>query len=248
MTQQGPFWIPPDPDNTDFPDANLALTEPDGLLAAGGNLSPGRLLNAYRNGIFPWYNEGQPILWWSPNPRSVLSPDQPKISRSLRKVLQKEKFEVTYDRCFETVISACAEPRRKEAGTWITDAIMSAYTRLHQLGYAHSIECWQENELVGGLYGVSIGRVFFGESMFSRVSDASKVAFVHLLHQLADWRYELVDCQVYTSHLASLGAYNITRQQFLDQLNILCNLEPTGDAWQTGGIISKASEWKPDET
>ncbi|TCK18290.1 leucyl/phenylalanyl-tRNA--protein transferase [Thiogranum longum] len=247
MTQQGPFWISPDRGDTDFPDANLALTEPDGLLAAGGNLSPERLLKAYRSGIFPWYNDEQPILWWSPNPRSVVDPGQPKISRSLRKRLRQKRFEVSYDRCFENVINACAEPRKTESGTWISEAMKLAYTRLHQLGHAHSIECWQDDKLVGGLYGVSIGRVFFGESMFSRVNDASKVAFAHLVRQLADWQFELVDCQVYTSHLASLGAYSIPRQQFLDRLAILCNLEPAADAWQTGGELTYLSGGQADE-
>lgn len=247
MTQQGPFWITPDPGETAFPDARLALSEPDGLLAAGGNLSPERLLNAYRHGIFPWYNDGQPILWWSPDPRSVLDPRQPRISRSLRKLLRQARFEVSYDRCFETVIRACAAPRKTETGTWITGAMHSAYTRLHQLGHAHSIECWQNGELAGGLYGVSIGRVFFGESMFSRVSNASKVAFIHLVRQLTDWQYELVDCQVYTEHLASLGAFSIPRQQFLEQLDTLCNLEPASEAWQTGGKLTGMPGSEPDE-
>lgn len=233
MNQKGPFWIPPDDADAGFPDANLALAEPDGLLAAGGDLSPERLLDAYRNGIFPWYSDGQPILWWSPNPRTVLYPDQPKISRSLRKVLRQGRFTLSYDRAFERVIAACAAPRSEEAGTWITDAMMQAYTKLHRLGHAHSIECWLDGELAGGLYGVSIGRVFFGESMFSRARDASKVAFVQLAHQLADWQYGLIDCQVYSSHLASLGARSIPRKQFLERLDELCELDPAPGAWQT---------------
>jgi len=233
MSQQGPFWIPPDDADAGFPDASLALAEPDGLLAAGGDLSPERLLNAYRNGIFPWYSDGQPILWWSPNPRTVLYPEQPKVSRSLRKVLRQERFELSYDRAFERVIAACAAPRSEKAGTWITDAMMHAYTKLHRLGHAHSIECWLDGELVGGLYGVSIGRVFFGESMFSRARDASKVAFVQLARQLADWQFGLIDCQVYSSHLASLGARSIPRKLFLEQLDKLCELDPAPGAWQT---------------
>jgi len=235
MNQKGPFWIPPDDADAGFPDANLALAEPDGLLAAGGDLSPERLLDAYRKGIFPWYSDGQPILWWSPNPRTVLYPDQPKISRSLRKVLRQGRFALSYDRAFERVIAACAAPRSEEAGTWITDAMMQAYTKLHRLGHAHSIECWLDGELVGGLYGVSIGRVFFGESMFSRARDASKVAFVQLANQLADWQYGLIDCQVYSPHLASLGARSIPRKQFLERLDELCKLDPAPEAWQTGG-------------
>ncbi len=235
MSQQGPFWLPTGNSGTDFPDASLALTEPDGLLAAGGDLSPQRLLNAYRNGIFPWYSDGQPILWWSPDPRMVLYTDRPKISRSLRKVLRQQRFELSYDRAFEQVIRACAEPRREEAGTWITEAMKQAYTDLYRLGYAHSVECWQNDALVGGLYGVSIGRVFFGESMFSRVTDASKVAFVTLARQLVQWHFALVDCQVYSPHLASLGACNIPRAEFLHLLDALCRQAPADEAWQTAG-------------
>lgn len=233
MNPQGPFWLPPDGAETGFPDAGLALTEPDGLLAAGGDLSPERLLTAYRNGIFPWYSDGQPILWWSPDPRTVLFPEQPKISRSLRKVLRQARFELSYDREFEQVINACAAPRKDEAGTWITDAMKQAYTDLYRLGHAHSVECWQNNELVGGLYGVSIGRVFFGESMFSRVRDASKVAFINLARQLENWNFALVDCQVYSPHLASLGASSIPRAQFLQQLSELCPQAPASEAWQS---------------
>jgi leucyl/phenylalanyl-tRNA--protein transferase len=237
MNRQGPFWIPPDDAEAGFPDVSLALTEPDGLLAVGGDLSPERLLNAYRRGIFPWYSDGQPILWWSPNPRTVLDPQQPRISRSLRKLLRQGRFETSYDRCFAEVIRACAAPRGSETGTWITDAMMQAYITLHQLGHAHSIECWQDGELVGGLYGISIGRVFFGESMFSRARDASKVAFVQLTRQLVDWQFGLIDCQVYTSHLASLGAQSIPREQFLQHLDALCKLDPAPEAWQTGATL-----------
>jgi len=236
MNRQGPFWIPPGGSGADFPDAGLALTEPDGLLAAGGNLSPERLLNAYRKGIFPWYSDGQPILWWSPNPRTVLYPEQAKISRSLRKVLRQSRFKLSYDQNFEQVISACAAPRNDQAGTWITDAMRQAYTELHRLGHAHSVECWQNDELVGGLYGVSIGQVFFGESMFSQVRDSSKVALVRLARQLHDWQFRLIDCQVHSSHLASLGACSIPREQFLQQLDRLCVLDPAPQAWQTGGL------------
>ena len=233
MNQQGPFWIPPDDANAGFPDVSLALSEPDGLLAIGGDLSSERLLDAYQRGIFPWYSDGQPILWWSPDPRMVLDPQQPKISHSLHKLLRQQRFEIRYDSHFEAVIKACAAPRDDQPGTWITDAMMQAYITLHQLGHAHSIECWQGGKLVGGLYGVSIGRVFFGESMFSRVRDASKVAFVQLSRQLVDWQFGLLDCQVYSSHLASLGACPIPREQFLEQLNVLCKLDPVPEAWQT---------------
>ena len=241
MNKQGPFWIPPDNADAGFPDARLALAEPDGLLAVGGDLSSERLLNAYSNGIFPWYSDGQPIMWWSPDPRTVLFPDQPKISRSLRKVLRQDRFDLSYDREFENVIEACAAPRSDGAGTWITTAMMRAYTDLHRRGHAHSIECWQDGELVGGLYGISIGRVFFGESMFSRVRDASKVAFIHLARQLASWNFGLIDCQVYSPHLASLGAHSIPRTQFLGLLCELCQQTPAADAWQTAGKLDSSS-------
>lgn len=242
MNPQQPFWISPDDAGMEFPNANQALSEPDGLLAVGGDLAPERLLNAYRNGIFPWYSDGQPILWWSPDPRTVLYPQQAKVSRSLRKVLRQARFELSYDRAFEQVISACAAPRQDGAGTWITDAMALAYTTLHRLGHAHSIECWQNNELVGGLYGVSIGRVFFGESMFSLTRDASKVAFVQLAHQLDVWQFGLIDCQVHSSHLVSLGAQSIPRTQFLEQLDELCELDPAATAWQTHSRSGLARE------
>jgi len=234
---QGPFWLSPDDSGAGFPDARLALAEPDGLLAVGGDLSPERLLDAYRNGIFPWYSEGQPILWWSPDPRTVLYPEQPKVSRSLRKTLRQQRFSLSYDRVFDQVIEACAAPRRDEPGTWITGDMQRAYRELHRLGHAHSIECWRGSELVGGLYGVSIGRVFFGESMFSRVSDASKVAFVHLARQLERWGFALIDCQVYSPHLASLGAGSLPRSEFLTYLATLCPQPPDAAAWQSGGQL-----------
>ncbi|MEX1032573.1 MAG: leucyl/phenylalanyl-tRNA--protein transferase [Cellvibrionaceae bacterium] len=201
-------------DNLEFPPTEQALSEPNGLLAAGGDLSAGRLLVAYRQGIFPWYEAGQPILWWSPEPRSVLVPRDIHISRSLRKVLRRGEMSVSADRCFERVIAACAGPRRYTNGTWITSEMAEAYRALHRLGYAHSIETWQGGNLVGGVYGVAIGRAFFGESMFSKVSNASKVALVHLANQLAEWGYGLIDCQVETEHLRSMGATTITRAAF----------------------------------
>lgn len=205
-------WLAPD--DVEFPPPEQALEDPNGLLAAGGDLSPPRLLAAYRQGIFPWYEEGQPILWWSPEPRTILLPGQIHISRSLRKVLRRREFTVTADRCFEQVILACAGPRRDNFGTWITDEMAAAYCTLHQLGYAHSIEAWQDGVLMGGIYGVAIGRAFFGESMFSRASNASKVALVHLSGQLAEWDYGLIDCQVETAHLRSMGAKSVSRSVF----------------------------------
>lgn len=204
---------------TDFPDVKLALREPDGLLAVGGDLSVERLVYAYAHGIFPWYSEGQPILWWSPDPRMVLFPDEIKISRSLAKKIRQQSFKITFDNNFIDVISACSKPRLEKGveqnETWILDEMIDAYVKLHEAGYAHSVECWQGNQLVGGLYGVAIGNVFFGESMFSRVSNASKVAFVFLCKQLEKWGYKLIDCQVYTAHLESLGAKMISRKKFI---------------------------------
>lgn len=220
---------------------DLALGDPNGLLAIGGDLSPERLLSAYRQGIFPWYNEGQPILWWSPDPRSVLFPDRLKLTRSLRKTLRKEPFRASFDRAFGEVIAGCAEPRNGEVGTWITADMQQAYERMHRLGYAHSAEAWEGDFLAGGLYGVALGRVFFGESMFSRRSDASKVAFAHLVAQLQSWGYALIDCQVHSGHLESLGAEHIPRREFVALLEQHCALPVARDAW-TGSTVSGSSE------
>ncbi len=209
-----------------FPPASQALTEPNGLLAVGGDLSPTRLLAAYRRGIFPWYEEGQPILWWSPDPRAVLRPEGVKVSRSLRRSLNKGEFELRVDHAFEAVVAACAEPRRYTDATWITHEMAAAYTRLHRLGWAHSFESWRNGELVGGLYGVAIGRVFFGESMFTRVADASKVALVRMAEHLQARSFRLIDCQVASAHVASLGAATVSRANFLAQLDEYC--EPPG--------------------
>jgi leucyl/phenylalanyl-tRNA--protein transferase len=197
-----------------FPDPSLA--ERDGLLALGGDLSTERLLHAYESGIFPWYNEGEPILWFSPNPRCVLLPESLKVSRSMRQVLRKEEFEIRYDTAFAEVIEACAEiSRHGQSGTWITEDMKDAYKRLHAEGYAHSAEAWQDGELVGGLYGVSLGSAFFGESMFARRSNASKAAFITLVQKLEREGFRMIDCQTPTRHLASLGAINIKRSDFL---------------------------------
>ena len=214
MSGRAPYWLNPEDSDAPFPPVERALRDPDGLLAIGGDLSPGRLLRAYRQGIFPWYGPGQPILWWSPDPRMVLEPTALKLSRSLRKSLRKGLFTVTLDEAFAAVMRGCAEPRADAQGTWITSDMERAYLRLHELGHAHSVEAWQDGELVGGLYGVALGRVFFGESMFTRRTDASKVAFVHLVRQLQAWGFVLIDCQVYTGHLASLGAVPIPRTRF----------------------------------
>ena len=214
-----------------FPDPALAETEPNGLLAVGGDLSPQRLRSAYRLGIFPWYGAGQPILWWSPDPRLVLFPDRLRISRSLRKTLRRGAFTVSLDRDFGAVIRACAAPRADAGGTWIVPAMARAYERLHVLGLAHSAEAWRGDELAGGLYGVAMGRVFFGESMFSRASDASKVALAYLARCLSDWGYALIDCQVYTPHLASLGAVEMPRAEFQRRLAEAIDQPVAGHAW-----------------
>lgn len=215
-----------------FPPVNKALSDPNGLLAIGGCLSAPRLLNAYRSGVFPWFNPGEPILWWSPSPRLVLFPSQLHISRSLAKKLRKNEFAITLDHCFLRVMQACAKPRRNEAGTWISPDMLKAYMGLHQQGAAHSIEVWQGRQLVGGLYGVAIGQVFFGESMFHTVADASKVALVYLAQYLLAWGFKLIDCQVRTEHLSSMGAQEIDRQQFMKLLNDYCDLSPQPNAWQ----------------
>lgn len=215
-----------------FPPAHLAIKE--GLLAVGGDLSVERLLLAYRNGIFPWYSEGEPILWWSPDPRLVLYPNELRIAKSLRKTIRRNLFQITIDSAFESVVQACAETKRSYGdGTWITDEMKAAYGRLHCHGYAHSVEAWQEEELVGGLYGVAIGRVFFGESMFSRVSNASKVAFVTLVKLLQQRSFTLIDCQVRTEHLIRFGAREIPRKSFLDQVTQATREQ----SYKRGGLV-----------
>ena len=228
---------PSDP-HAPFPDVSRALREPDGLLAVGGDLSVERLRNAYTNGIFPWYSEGDPILWWSPDPRTVLYPEQIHISRSLRKTLRRESFEVSLDRAFDDVIAACAEPRQADGGTWLMPEMIHAYRRLHRAGQAHSVEVWRDGELVGGLYGVAIGAIFFGESMFSRTSDASKVALVHLCRQLGDWGFELIDCQVVTDHLLRMGAVQLPREMFMHKLRELRGHRRGPERWNQGPPIS----------
>lgn len=215
-----------------FPALDQALEEPNGLIAVGGCLSPQRIVNAYRCGIFPWFNAEDPILWWSPDPRLILFPDRLIISRSLNKTLRKQLFEIRYDCAFDEVMRACAAPRPDQMGTWITNDMHHAYRQLHQQGIAHSFEAWQDGELVGGLYGIAIGQVFFGESMFHRKTDASKVAFVHLVQRLKTWGYQLIDCQVSSDHLFSLGAEEITRHEFAGLLDRLCQLPPDSLAWQ----------------
>ena len=206
-------------DHDTFPPLEKALVKPNGLLAAGGDLSPERLLAAYRLGIFPWYNEGEPILWWSPDPRMVLFPDELKISRSLARRLKKADYEVRFDTAFREVMLACASAQRQgQRGTWITEDIINGYCKLHELGFAHSAETWINGKLAGGLYGVAIGRMFYGESMFHHITDASKIAFVHLVQRLQQQGFGMIDCQMKTPHLASLGAKEIPRSEFSQRL------------------------------
>ena len=213
-----------------FPPPRLASE--GGRLAIGGDLAPERLILAYQNGIFPWYSEGEPILWWSPDPRFVLFPANLKVSRSMRGLLKKNLFPVTFDTCFREVVAACQETRKeREEGTWITAAMMSAYIRLHELGLAHSVEAWREGALAGGLYGVSLGKCFFGESMFTKVPNASKAAFIALVKALAKHDFRLIDCQVYTDHLSSLGAEMVDRDLFLRILNTALAEETLRGSW-----------------
>lgn len=222
-----------DPNNPKeaFPPLSSALEEPDGLLAAGGCLSMTRLLNAYKKGIFPWFNPDEPILWWSPNPRLVLFPSELKVSRSLGKAIRRQRFKLTLDVAFNEVIEACAEPRAYASGTWITEDMKQAYNQLHRIGAAHSAEAWLDGELVGGLYGVAMGRVFFGESMFHIQTDASKIVFAQLVQKLEQWGYRLIDCQVHSNHLATFGAREIDREQFVRLLDEYHDHPPSDEAW-----------------
>ncbi|MBP7734482.1 MAG: leucyl/phenylalanyl-tRNA--protein transferase [Spirochaetes bacterium] len=213
-----------------FPPVQLA--EESGILAVGGDLSAERLVEAYRRGIFPWYSDGDPIIWWSPNPRFVLFPEELYVSKTMRQVLRRNIFTITCDRDFRSVIQGCREPRRKERGTWITDEMLEAYVGLHELGVAHSVEAWKNGELVGGLYGLSLGHCFFGESMFTREDNASKAAFITLVRKLMELEYIIVDCQVYTSHLESLGARHIDREEYLDILEEGLRHETVGGSWK----------------
>lgn len=212
-----------------FPPLHEATEE--GLLAMGGDLSPERLRLAYRSGIFPWYEDDQPILWWSPDPRCVLYPKDFKYSRSLRRSLRKAQFSYTFDRAFEQVIDQCAAPRGDNSGTWITSDMRTAYIKLHELGVAHSVEAWQGTHLAGGLYGLAMGRVFFGESMFSAVTDASKAALGHLCEHLSKQMFALIDCQVSSAHLLSLGAQEISRDVFMQQIAIALQSEVAEIKW-----------------
>lgn len=232
---------------TPFPPLSQSLTSPNGLLAAGGDLSPQRLLEAYSQGIFPWYNPGEPILWWSPDPRMVLLPEQLRVTRSLAKVLRNRSYEIRVDTSFRQVMQECAAPRDVDGGSWIGPEIIDGYCGLHQLGYAHSIETWIDGELVGGLYGVAIGRMFYGESMFTRRSDASKIAFVHLVQKLQQWGFGMIDCQMFTQHLSSFGAQLIPRQQFAAKLKELIHQENQFGPWQYRNLALTRLDLDPGE-
>ncbi|MEW6514500.1 MAG: leucyl/phenylalanyl-tRNA--protein transferase [Pseudomonadota bacterium] len=223
--------------DTPFPPVAKALRDPNGLLAGGGDLSPQRLLAAYRRGIFPWYSTGEPILWWSPDPRMVLFPDAVRITRSLAKTLRNADYTVKLDTAFEQVIAACAAtPRPGQNGTWITAEMQQAYLRLHALGHAHSVETWRDGRLVGGLYGVAIGRVFCGESMFSHATDTSKIALAHLCRYLAWREFGIIDCQMETAHLTSLGARPIPRGDYLAHIAMLVDRGDVPGRWPADGI------------
>ena len=215
-----------------FPPVERALDDPNGLLAAGGDLDVPRLIEAYRSGIFPWYNEGQPVLWWSPDPRMVLFPRELKLSRSLRKRIARRDYVVKADTDFDAVMRGCAAPRSGQEGTWITRDMIRAYGALHRAGHAHCVETWIGETLAGGLYGVAIGRMFYGESMFADVPDASKIALAHLVRQLERWDFGMIDCQMTTEHLARFGAREIARAEFIRKLATLVNYPATGSRWR----------------
>ncbi len=238
------FLLDPANPKAPFPGVYLAETDPNGLLAVGGDLHPERLINAYRHGIFPWFSPGDPILWWSPDPRTLLYPERVRVSRSLRKALRRRRLGVTMDRAFDAVIRACSGPRRDGAGTWLVPDMIAAYAALHRRGLAHSVEVWQDDTLVGGLYGVGLGRVFYGESMFSRVDDASKVALVHLSRRLADWGYAVIDCQVISDHLVSMGAEEVPRDSFTALLRQWCPVPGRDGSWDDGALSFPAD--RPD--
>jgi leucyl/phenylalanyl-tRNA--protein transferase len=234
-----PFLGPADP----FPPVEQALDHPDGLLAAGGSLATKRLVEAYRRGIFPWFNEGDPILWWSPDPRTVLRPARIHLSHSLQKRLRKESFFVTIDCVFSRVLDGCAAPRPGDAGTWLSASMRRAYGAMHHSGLAHSIEVWIDGELAGGVYGVALGRMFFGESMFTRRTDASKIAMARLAEQLVRWEFPLIDCQLETPHLLSLGAEAMSRRRFVAEIDRLTRL--AAPRWGLDADLAGSTEHAP---
>jgi leucyl/phenylalanyl-tRNA--protein transferase len=241
MSNNRVVWLTADDPPQLFPPVEIALREPNGLLAAGGDLSPERLLAAYQQGIFPWYDEGQPLLWWSPDPRCVFRRGDFHVSRRMRRELRRSPAEVRFNTAFAAIIRACAAPRRYGQGTWITDDMIEAYEHLHRAGWAHSIEVWQDDALIGGLYGLIIGRAVFGESMFSLRSNASKIALLTLDRMLSDGTFGIIDCQVRSSHLLSMGASEIPRSSFIETLGGLCDTPSAFKNWPKHPI--RVSEW-----
>ncbi|MGH8447389.1 MAG: leucyl/phenylalanyl-tRNA--protein transferase [Solimonas sp.] len=225
-------WLDPRNPHQPFPPVHLAMRDPNGLLAIGGDLSATRLLSAYRQGIFPWYNPDEPILWWCPNPRTVLQPSALHVSRSLNKAVRRADYALSFDRAFDAVLEACSGERRKSRGTWLGDDMRYAYHELFTKGHAHSIEVWRDGELIGGLYGVALGRVFFGESMFSRATDASKLALYWLCQQLQRWSFDMIDCQISSAHLMSLGAQDLPRDDFLRRLALAVQAPMPPQRWR----------------
>lgn len=236
MSNNRVVWLSASDPHDAFPPVDDALSEPDGLLAAGGDLSTERLISAYRRGIFPWYSEGQPLLWWSPNPRCVFRKGELHLSRRQQRYLRQSSAEVRFNTAFSDVIAACAAPRAAEQGTWITGEMIEAYERIHREGWAHSIEIWQADELVGGLYGLAIGRAFFGESMFSAQANASKIALLVLSRMLDSHKFGILDCQMVSRHLVGLGATSIPREAFVAILASLCEPASPFENWPSGPI------------
>ncbi|WP_018993795.1 leucyl/phenylalanyl-tRNA--protein transferase [Thioalkalivibrio sp. ALgr1] len=231
-------WLDPEHPEAPFPDPGHALRDPNGLLAAGGDLSVPRLLNAYRSGVFPWFEAGQPILWWSPDPRAVLEPAHFRLHRSLKKAIRNRGYTVSFDRAFEAVIEACAGPREYAAGTWITGSMQQAYIAMHRTGHAHSVEVWDGPRLIGGLYGVAVGRLFCGESMFSRERDASKIALAWLCRHLVAWGWPLVDVQMETEHLRHLGAITLPRREFIARIREIAHAPEAPGPWRVDPALS----------
>lgn len=239
MTTPQIKWLSRDDPPEAFPELDAALSVPNGLLAAGGDLSPPRLLHAYEHGIFPWFDRGQPILWWSPDPRCVLPPADFHVARRLRRTLRQGTCEITWNRSFDRVIAACAEPRPQQSGTWITPDMMDAFCGLHRDGWAHSVEVWRGRRLVGGIYGLALGKVFFGESMFSRAPDASKTAMLALCRVLARNDFELLDCQLVSPHLLSLGASPMPRREFGRLVRRACAGRARFTAWPRAAVAAR---------
>lgn len=238
-------WLDPRDPQQPFPPAHLAMRDPNGLLAIGGDLSVARLIRAYSSGIFPWYNPDEPILWWSPDPRAVMLPDAIKVSRSLDKSIRRADYAVTLDQAFPDVLEHCSGPRSRSRGTWLGEEMREAYAQLHARGFAHSVEVWREGQLIGGLYGVALGRVYFGESMFSHANDASKIGLYWLSRQLSSWKFDLIDCQVGSDHLKSLGATEVSRERFLNLLRIAVAQPPRTGRWHFDIALPSAREHMP---